>query len=367
MVRCRVLLVGDYAWPWYQEACAKALELLGCDVIRFSFFDSFMYRSIGSNQPVYYSMYHRVQYRFKWGPTVYALNRSLLHVAHQEKPDIIWFYNVQLIMPGTLKKMRQLLPNAVFCQYDNDNPFSPDSNQSFWSNHLKCIQYFDLHFAYRYQNIDDYQRYGANRVSLLRSYFIPEDDHPVLQDEIPDEFKCDVVFVGHYEDDGRLEMLEAICKAGVDLRLYGGGWNSVLVKNRLQQQFSKQASIRPVIGKEYQYAICGAKVALCFLSTMNQDTYTRRNFQIPAMKTAILSQYTDDLITIFKPDTEAMFFKDTDELLSKLKLLLANIRLRTSIAEAGYKRVYEDGHDVYSRMSHWLELVLAWRRSYGEI
>lgn len=353
-----IMLVGSYMWSWYQEVCAKALESFGCRVIRFGWFDDFWHWVPNSTEPIYNSFYHKVQCRFHLGPTVSNVNRRLIRIAKQEKPEIIWFYNVQLIAPATIKKLRKQLPDTIFCQFSNDNPFSQDSKFGFWRKYLEGIKYFDMHFSFRHQNIDDYYRYGVKDIALLRAYFIPEEDYPVQKEEVPEQFKCDVVFAGHFEDDGRVEMLEAICNAGFDLRLYGGGWNAALSKLRVSSPLRVQFPISPVTGAEYRYAICGAKVALCFLSTLNQDTYTRRNFQIPAMKIAMLSQHTNDLETLFQSEKEAVFFKNEMELLSKLRLLVDNHELRQSIAESGYKRVYADGHDVYSRMSSWLKKVL---------
>jgi hypothetical protein len=152
-------------------------------------------------------------------------------------------------------------------------------------------------------------------------------------------------------------MLEAVCEAGYKLNLFGGGWDAALPKLRADSLLRSQYPISPATKADYRYAICGAKVALCFLSKLNSDTYTRRNFQIPAMKTAMLSERTDDLATIYEPDVEAMFFSNTDELLAKLRLLVSDSSLRDSIAEAGYRRTYADGHDVKSRMARWLKQV----------
>jgi hypothetical protein len=41
-----------------------------------------------------------------------------------------------------------------------------------------------------------------------------------------------------------------------------------------------------------------------------------------------------------------------------LRNLIQDSNLRSSIAEAGYNRVYADGHDVYSRMNLWLKQVI---------
>jgi Uncharacterized protein conserved in bacteria len=154
-----------------------------------------------------------------------------------------------------------------------------------------------------------------------------------------------------------VEILEAICEAGFRLNLFGGGWDAALPKLRSDSPLRAKYPVSPATKADYRYAICGAKVALCFLSTLNRDTYTRRSFQIPAMKVAMLSQYTDDLATLFEPNREAVFFRDQRELLDKLARLLGDEAWRQSVAEAGYAKVYAAGHDVGSRVLVWLQEV----------
>lgn len=353
----KIMLVGDYMWPWYQEACAKALESLGCLVIRFGWFDDFRHWVADHTEPVYHTFWHRLQYRLRSGPVVWKVSQRLLTVAEQENPGIIFFYNVTLLGSGTVQQLRRLLPQAVLCQYSNDNPFSAQAKPGLWRHYIKSIPCFDAHFAFRHSNIEDYRRAGARHVELLRAYFIPEDEYPVPEEQIPNRFKCDVVFAGHYEDDGRVEYLEAVSEAGFKLNLFGGGWQAALSKLRADSPLRKHYPIMPATGTDYRYALCGAKVALCFLSRLNHDTYTRRHFQIPAMRVTMLSQHTDDLTSLFRPDVDACFFKTKEEMLAKLSFLLVNETARKAIAASGYQKVYEDKHSVVERMEGWLNQV----------
>lgn len=360
----RILLVGDYLWPWYQEACADALESHGCVVERFGWLRDFRSFVEGQSEPLYHSFWHRIQYRLSFGPVVWRVNLRLISATQDFKPDIVWFYNVTLISAATVKKLRKLCPNVIFFQYSNDNPFSKAAKTSLWRNFLASMPHFDVHGVFRHSNISDCNKLGLKNVYLLRSYFIPKDDYPESQTSIPQKFKCDVVFAGHYEDDGRVEMLEAVCNAGFKLNLFGGGWTAALPRLSKDSPLHDLFPVAPVTGADYRSAICGAKVALCFLSTLNQDTYTTRNFQIPAMKVAMLSQYTDDLATMFIPDVEAVFFRNQDELLAQLKTLIADDQKRAAIAEAGYKKVYSEGHDVGARMGAWLKYLLVTSTSF---
>lgn len=353
------MVVGDYAWPWYHEACASAFEENGCDVHRFSWFDDFKYWKEGDTytEPLYKSFLHRLQYRFQFGPNIYQISSRLIRQSKRIKPDVIWFYNVHLIGRRTLKKLRKDLPDTIFVQYSNDDPFSKKGTTFLWRKFLSSIPLFDIHFVYRMKNVEDFKSYGIEESFLLRAYFIKDEDFPIPAERIPEDFNCDVVFAGHYEDDGRIEMLESICKSGYKLNLFGGGWNRALNKLDKDSPLLALFPIEPVTGDSYRHAICGAKVALCFLSTLNHDTYTRRNFQIPAMKTAMLSEYTKDLSNLYKENEEVMLFRNEEEMLTKLEILVSNSDLRESISRAGYERVYKDGHDVVSRMRMLLDII----------
>jgi spore maturation protein CgeB len=119
--------------------------------------------------------------------------------------------------------------------------------------------------------------------------------------------------------------------------------------------------VRLVWGNEYNLALCGAKVALVFLSKLNRDTYTRRTFEIPGSGTAMLSEYTDDLAELFKEGSEIEFFRNPEQMLQKISSYLGDEKRRHSIAKSGHDRVLADGHDVVSRMKQVVHLVLAVR------
>jgi spore maturation protein CgeB len=68
----------------------------------------------------------------------------------------------------------------------------------------------------------------------------------------------------------------------------------------------------------------------------------------------LLSEHTDDLATLYEEGRDADFFRSKAELISKLSHYVQDDALRQSIAEAGCRRVWTDGHDVVSRMRELL-------------
>lgn len=184
-------------------------------------------------------------------------------------------------------------------------------------------------------------------------YFIPSRDHPVrLSSEDKKRFDTDVVFVGHYEPDGRERYVRALIEAGVQVKIWGGRYWS---RDVLGSVYYKLAPIVPAEDDDYAKALSAAKVCLVFLSKKNRDSYTRRCFEIPAIGKVMLAERTDDLLHMFKENVEAVFFSSKEELVEKALWLLANPAIRYSISQAGLNRVWTDAHDVNSRAKQFMD------------
>ncbi len=355
----RILMAGEGYWPWYQEACGKALQSLGHTVRDFSWFGYFVMRPDEKAEAVSVSLSARVQNRIRFGPRMFALNRALLQEVVDFRPDVLFVYNGTNIFRDTLVEIKARRPDTFLVQYCNDNPFGKGSSRLLWRHLIRAIPAYDLHFVYRHQNTADFRRAGAQAVELLRSYYIPEANHRVTLSAEDSRFACDVVFAGHYEDDFRTACLEAICRAGHRLNLFGGGWG--LKRLSPDSPLRSLYPIRPAVGEDYLKALCGARIALCFLSKLNRDTYTRRNFEIPATGTFMLSEYTEDLVSLFEEGREAAFFRSKEELLDKVSHYLQHDEEREAVARRGYERLLRDGHDVTSRVRQAIQCIQAYR------
>lgn len=348
----RILIAGDWHSELHEQAVFIAFKALGHEVLKFAWHDYFK-----PNKGIVDRLNKKIQNRLVTGPKVLKLNQDLFCAAAGFSPDMVFVYRGTHITAGTLTRIKQKHPDVTLVGYNNDDPFAKGHPYSLWRHFLKAIPVYDLMLAYRHHNLDDFLRIGAKRVELLRSWYYPERNHPVtLSAEEEGKYGCEVVFIGHYEADDRKQYLEELVRRGFKLRLFGPGYDwDPAIKNSPELQ--SHIPVRLVWGEDYNKALCGAKVALCFLSKLNRDTYTRRCFEIPATGTLMLSEYTDDLASLYKEGEEADFFKSKDEMIKKLKLYLGDERLRQVVAANGYRRVMADGHDVVSRMRQVLECV----------
>lgn len=351
----RVLIVGDWHSELHEQAVFDGLRKLGHEVVAFSWFQYFV--PIHGKWTKLDSIIKRVQNKYLVGPLLWKINRDMLAEVVRFQPELVFIYRGTHIYPSSVQEIREIAPGAIVVGYNNDDPFAPSQFHRLFKHFLAGIPQYDMLLAYRHQNLDDFYRAGARRVQLMRSWFVPERNFPVrLAADDKGKFDCDVVFVGHHENDGRVELLEEIVRRGWCVRLFGPGydWDPVI---RNSTELSALIPVRLVWGNDYNKALCGAKIALCFFSKLNRDTYTRRCFEIPASGAMLLSEYSNDLATLYQEGKDAEFFRNKEELLQKLEYYLTHDTQREAIAASGTQRVNVDGHDVVSRMHDLIEQV----------
>ncbi len=347
----KILVVGDGHSAIHEVAVVEAFKKLGHQV------EAFYWQNYFNSQNSVERLWKRIQNKFLFGPTLNKINTGLLNTAKKYNPKLIFIYRGTHIYPETITAIKQELPDCVMYGYNNDDPFAKGHPPWLWRHFLKSVSQYDLVFAYRHHNLDDFKKIGVRRVELLRSWFLPDQNHPViLTKNEKATYECDVVFIGHYENDGRLEYLEEIVRNGYKLRLFGPDyeWNHLLAKSKILKHL---APVHLVWNEDYNKALCGAKIALCFFSKLNRDTYTRRCFEIPATKTLLLAEYSDDLSSLYQAGEEADFFQNKEEMIRKIKLYLGNDSLRKCVSKNGNQRVITDGHDIVSRMEKVIDFM----------
>lgn len=331
-IKLRILIVEDGQYYMYGQALRDAFIKEGFQNVKlFSWCDN----AAGNNKA-----YKRAQNKLSFGPMIRRINSGLIRECEADKPDLVFLYRCRIIFSHTVKKIKS--KGTIIFSYNNDNPFSTYFPRYYWRHYRRSIKYDDVTFVYRKSNIDECMRMGAKKVELLRSYYIDSNNYPVAGiDKV--NAKYDVVFLGHYEDDSRIQYLSALTSAGISVGVPGSHWGGVEEQNIYLMRLKNTQS-------SYNLILNESKIALVFLSSLNKDTYTRRCFEIPATKTFMLSQYTDDLAGMFEPDKEAVYFKTPEELVEKAKYYLEHEEERERIAKAGYDRLMCDGHEVGDRV-----------------
>ncbi len=329
--KLKILIVGDWNHAIYEKALFDAFITLGHDCEAFSYGDYF------TN-----SLLSRVQNKFVLGPKVTKLNKDLLNKSVEKSFDIIFIYRGLHITPKTIKSLNKNCKTVFY--YNNDDPFSK-KGASYRNRYvLKSLNVFDWIFCYRNKNIQDLENLGLKNASLLRSYYC-KDSHYKIEPSIKRD--VDIAFIGHFEDDGRdLKILHLLKNLKKNIRIFGTSWEN---SPHFDELTSLAGEIKPLRGVLYNKMLNKSKISLVFLSKINNDSYTRRCFEIPAASSLMLSEKTEDLENLFQEDEEIVFFDNKEELLEKANNLLQNAELRNEITQNAKNRLLNDGHECQDR------------------
>lgn len=350
----KILIVGDFHSDVYEEAFAKAFSALGHSVERFAtvpyFKDYTLPYLFGKKGGALKPFWYKFQNKFSVGPAPAAINRDLAETASRIKPDLVFLYRAQHIRPATISHIKENAGCPVLA-YHNDDPFQsatfPNPGRFFTG----ALNLFDWIFVYRQKNVDDCLQKGCSKVSILKPYYLKARNYP-LAASMPSKYSCDVIFIGHYEPDGRDALILKLLDVGVDLKLYGTEWHRSPVYGRIKTAIGE---VGPVFG-DYNLAINSAKIALAFVSKANSDTYTRRCYEIPAAGVFMLCEYTQQMASMLSEGVEAEYFRTPEELLAKVKYYLAAPEKRAAVAKAGYDRIISGGNEVADRVAEVLDV-----------
>lgn len=340
----KVLVVGNFLYDIYEPALVGGFKSLGCDVYEFAT-SSYFFQS---DQKKLSFLFSKLQEKFTFGPVVKKLNRDLVSFCQKEKFDFIFCYRSVAVCSNTILEIQKT--GSLVFGYNNDDPFGKTMSKLYWRCFVGSLKSYDYLFSYRHKNINDYKERGVNNTGILRSYYLKNKNFP-LNPVDNGAFNSDVVFVGHMEDDGRDIFLNRLIKdAGNEIafRLYGArkSWKKSAYVLDIEKYLGYE--IYPVID-DYNLVLNKAKIALVFLSKSNNDSYTRRCFEIPAAKTFMLCEYTKDMASMFEEGKEAEYFRDYDEFLSKIRYYLEHEDEREKIALNGYNRLLRGRHEVTDR------------------
>lgn len=327
----KLLIVGDDTYEIYARAFYEAARKIGQIQAHFFHYGKMNLKKIQGH------LLRKAEFHFRTGPDVYAVNRKLIKKCKQEKYDLVFLYSAVLIFESAVKCLKKA--GCFVAVYCNDDPFSNSFRKFYWKNIRNSVRYADIVYSYRPANIKRYYHWGAKNVKLLLPYYIESRNYFIedskIQMNVPD-----VVFIGHRENDNRDEYIRALLDNGIKVGL-NDCWSDF-------ESGSPLITILPSDMSKYNLIINKCKIALVFLSDMNNDTYTRRCFEIPIVKTLMVAPYNRDLATMFRDG--AVLYRDKDDFVEKIRYYLKHDTKREKIAKAGYRAVKEGKNEAADRI-----------------
>jgi hypothetical protein len=334
----RILIVGWGDFEIYEEQLRRGLACAGADATLFTFRGFCDLRFFDG------PIFRKVSRLLGSGPRVWLFKWRFLKSDALRNADFIFFYSATFLGRSFLERIRARYPEKKLAVYTNDNPLGTYRfSKHVWGRFLSTVTFADVVFAYRRSNHDEYLRMGAKQVELLLAYYNSDCARAAI-DSSNDVRPIDVLFVGHYEDDGRLECLERIKQKGYRVEIYGDqySWSAAA------SEVFDFSAIQRIAGESYYEMLASAKVSIAFLSSINNDEYTRRCFEIPAVGTCMVVKRTNTMLSLFGDDGGVVYFENLLDVPTLVGDALSSSKWK-DIGDLGQKKLMGSGHSELDR------------------
>jgi spore maturation protein CgeB len=324
---------GDFEWDHYEAMFCRSLRRNGYIVQEFRF---------PWKLP---ALVRKLIYKFPIFSYLLFLNHLfLLFIILFSRLPVVFFWRPVILPPFFFRVLRFFEITVVI--YHNDDPRVSDTSIfSRWYLFNKNVAVADISLFYRDKTMDEYRALCHGKIGLLYPFVegvrFSASSNVLCLDHYP-RGAFDLVFIGHYEEDGRLDLLTEVVRSGFTVRIYGSGW---------PQNYSDlgihNASIFPVYGDSYLSALRSGTFALCLLSKKNRDQYTRRCFEIPLTGVVMISERSDFLEEFFAEGTDVIFFDNLYRLPLVLEdYLTTGSDLLLNISKCAYSKVINSQFEV---------------------
>lgn len=330
----KMIYVGSLATaPDRDSNWIAAFRKLGCQVIPFCTQPAF-------NQK---SLIGRVCRRLNIGHTNKQMQLALLDLVDCEQP--IWVH-FRLPIDFDRKTIQALKKkNIIVTQYFNDDPFSKRGPIGLHWKFRHALTAYDAHFVYRAHNIKSYKKSGASHVEHCPPTYDPQRHFIPDPQSDASGYLADAAFIGHWENDWRVECLDALKHHGYSVILKGGMWDAA-IRGR---EIGSLAPILPVFGAEYNRIYSNVVAGLCFFSKINNDSWTERALEIIAVGGVLVCERTDEALSFFNDREEAYFFSSIEELINIVQELKHDPEGREKVRAAGHARLLKGANTINDR------------------
>ena len=274
---------------------------------------------------------------------------TLVALAAAKRPSIVIVLKGLYIGAPEVRALQAL--GAWVVNINHDDFFSQNPNNWSWTQR-DAVAHYDFVFVTREVNVEEIRSINP-RVELMPFAYYPRIHRPVA---IPaaerDVWQSDVVFVGTWELE-RCRMLEHLVRhVPARYAIWGNLWGRAGAKSPLRPHIRG----RGVVVDDMCKAIGGSEIALAFLRKKNRDDYTQRTFEIPACGGLLLAERTPRHQAYYQEGIEAEFFDAAapDELVRKVRELLANSERRDSLRQRGREALQAQHHTYRDRLDRLL-------------
>lgn len=298
---------------------------------------------VDTDPPLQHSarLWQTLAFRSNIGAAVDRINDLVSSHVSANSYDLVWVDKAVFLRPPTMERVRQAARRLA--HFTPDTAFHANRSRHFESS----LQLFDLLVTTKSFEVPEYRRRTQRDTVLLTTQGYDATVHfPRSADA---ERKWGAVFAGLSEPD-REECIALLLENGIPVQLAGRGWERFL--RRWGDHDKLTFAGEDVFGAAYAELLSKSWIGLGLLSKRFPELHTTRTFEIPACGAVLATESTSETGQFFAK-SEALFFSDYSELISRIRSLIDNgdSEAMAAMAGAGKRRVTTDGRDYGSILS----------------
>lgn len=271
-------------------------------------------------------------------PTLLA--EHIVTCADSLRPDLTIVFRCERLAPETIRALREASRYACVNIYP-DHPFVIPGAGAVRLG--AALREYTAILTFARCLIPVFYQLGARSVNWLPFGYDPDCHVP----KAPHRRKS-IVYLGQW---GYVqeEHLESLCQFGV--AIYGVGWHHLRRASPLRQAWQVGEGLGPEMGA----AVTGAEIVFNLVRAEAGCAHSMKTFEIPALCGFMLTNDTEEQKLFFRPDREAVYFQNRDELVDKVRYYLAHPDEREQVRLAGLAAV--KGHEYTARTNMLLAFV----------
>jgi spore maturation protein CgeB len=247
-----------------------------------------------------------------------ALVEKVAQWTKQDGTDVIFTYlSEELTTPETVRALRNCGVPLVNLALNDKEHFVGKIKRGQATGSRDICSFFDICWT---STEDAVKKYCVERALPI---YLPEGANPEIHKPYELEKTIDVSFIGQCYGN-RSEIIDRLKSHGIHVEAYGYGWpNGPLSTADMMRMYSKSKvnlGFGGVIGHTKTYCLKG------------------RDFEIPMSGGLYITEYHPELEKFYNVESEIVTYKNHDELLEKIRFLLANPDKTNEIRRKGFER-----------------------------
>lgn len=291
-------------------------------------------------------IWQSIGFRYKEGPLIGKVNRYVMDKLGEKHYDLIWVDKAIYLTRKTTEVLRKHTNKLVH--------FTPDPAFTFHRSKLfyESMPLYDYMITTKTYEIEYFIKIMECKEKVL--YATQGFDNNLHRPLVAWEDKKGVAFIGHYEKE-RVKPIEALLKAGIVVTLAGIKWDEFA---RSHTCANLNYLGNGVFGEDYVRALSCCLFAWGSVSKWIPEKHTTRTFEIPAIKTALLTERNDELESFFSEE-EVIYYDGTEDLIQKVMYFTEHKEKLKTIIDNGYNKVQTGGFDYESIVGNLLNKILS--------